>query len=92
MGLSEIAFGDVSFILDRFEEKAGGSTADKTYTGTVEFTYNKEEKSWEISSVDSGLLDAWIGHMGLFDTMKENTNLVRGGSSQPESLTSRLKR
>ena len=83
MGLSEIAFGDVSFILDRFEEKAGGSTADKTYTGTVEFTYNKEEKSWEISSVDSGLLDAWIGHMGLFDTIKENTNLVRGGSSQP---------
>ncbi|MFR5727791.1 MAG: hypothetical protein ACLUEJ_15310 [Clostridium sp.] len=61
MGLSEIAFGDVSFILDRFEEKAGGSTADKTYTGTVEFTYNKEEKRWEISSVDSGLLDAWFG-------------------------------
>lgn len=30
--------------------------------------------------------------MGLFDTIKENTNLVRGGSSQPESLTSRLKR
>lgn len=61
MGLSEIAFGDVSFILDRFEEKAESSTADKTYTGTVEFTYDKEDKCWEISSVDSGLLDAWFG-------------------------------
>lgn len=30
--------------------------------------------------------------MGLFDTIKENTNLLRGESSQPESLTSRLKR
>ncbi len=61
VGLSEIAFGDVSFILDRFEEKAESSAADKTYTGTVEFTYDKEEKCWEISSVDSGLLDAWFG-------------------------------
>ena len=48
------AFGDASLILNGFEEKAESSTADKTYTGTVEFTYNKEEKRWEISSVDSG--------------------------------------
>jgi len=61
MNLTDMAFGDASLILNGFEEKAESSTADKTYTGTVEFTYNKEEKRWEISSVDSGLLDAWFG-------------------------------
>lgn len=61
MNVADMAFGDASLILNRFEEKAESSTADKTYTGTVEFTYDKEDKCWEISSVDSGLLDAWFG-------------------------------
>lgn len=53
--------GDASFILDRFEEIAADSLSDNICTGTVEFTYNKKEKQWEISHVDGKLLDAYFG-------------------------------
>lgn len=55
------ASGDASFVLDAFKEKAEESDARKSYTGTVEFTYDKDEKRWEISQMDSGLLNAYFG-------------------------------
>ena len=55
------ASGDASFVLDAFKEKAEESDARKSYTGTVEFTYDKDEKRWEISQMDSGLLSAYFG-------------------------------
>ena len=55
------ASGDASFVLDVFKEKAEESDARKSYTGTVEFTYDKDEKCWEISQMDSGLLNAYFG-------------------------------
>lgn len=54
------ASGDASFVLDAFKEKAEESDARKSYTGTVEFTYDKDEKRWEISQMDSGLLNAYF--------------------------------
>lgn len=55
------ASGDASFVLDAFKEKAEESDARKSYTGMVEFTYDKDEKRWEISQMDSGLLNAYFG-------------------------------
>lgn len=55
------ASGDASFVLDAFKEKAEESDARKSYTGMVEFTYDKDEKRWEISQIDSGLLNAYFG-------------------------------
>lgn len=55
------ASGDASFVLGAFKEKAEESDARKSYTGTVEFTYDKDEKRWEISQMDSGLLNAYFG-------------------------------
>lgn len=55
------ASGDASFVLDAFKEKAEESDARKSYTGMVEFTYDKDEKRWEISQMDPGLLNAYFG-------------------------------
>lgn len=57
----KMASGDISFILDGFLGKVALADNRHTYTGEVEFEYDKKNKEWTISYVDPKLLDAYFG-------------------------------
>lgn len=59
--VTNMATGDISFIVDAFEKKVRIVDNHHEYTGTVEFQYDKENERWYISQVDTGLLDAYFG-------------------------------
>lgn len=62
------AFSEFVFSTDKAEWLLNGflETADtvqerSTYTGTAEFSYNKQTGRWEILSVEDGLFEAYVG-------------------------------
>lgn len=57
----DVAGGDISFVMDSFLDKVETVDKTNTYTGTIEFKYNREKKAWEISDVGPGILDAYYG-------------------------------
>ncbi|WP_432630448.1 zinc-ribbon domain-containing protein [Brotaphodocola sp.] len=59
--LIDIGTGDVSFVLKKFVEKAETTDERESYTGTVEFIYNKKKKCWEVDYVDRQLIRAYFG-------------------------------
>ena len=59
--LTEIATGDVAFVLDTFVEKAAITSERNSYTGTVEFVYDKKEGCWKVDHIDKQILKAYLG-------------------------------
>lgn len=58
--LTGTAFGEAEALLEAFLDAAETTQERKSYTGTVEFLYNKETKEWEVSSVDRGIWQAYF--------------------------------
>lgn len=48
------------WLLNGFLETAETAQARSTYTGTAEFSYNKQTGRWEVSSVEDGLFEAYV--------------------------------